>query len=81
METFIWVAPCCNRKEITMANKKPLTISGVTFEFPKGTTLSDVIKELQDEEDVHFDDKLIFDTRIEFSTISAEEYHERSPMR
>lgn len=64
-----------------MTDKKPLTISSVAFEFPKGTTLSDVIKELQDEDDIHFDDKLIFDTRIEFSTISAEEYHKRSPMR
>lgn len=64
-----------------MADKKPLTLSSVVFEFPKGTTLSDVIRLLQDEDDVHFDDKLIFNTRIEFSTLSEEEYKERSPMK
>ena len=42
-----------------MSDKKPLTISCIMFEFPKGTTLSDVIKELQREDDVHFDDKLV----------------------
>lgn len=55
-----------------MTDKKPLTISGITFEFPKGTTLSDVIKMLQDEDAVHYDNILIFDTRIEFSTSSSE---------
>jgi hypothetical protein len=64
-----------------MTDKKPLTISCVVFEFPKGTTLSDVIKDLQYEEDVHFDDKLVANMRIEFSTVSEEEYYERSPMR
>lgn len=64
-----------------MTDKKPLTLSSVVFEFPKGTTLSDVIKELQREDDVHFDDKLIFPTRIEFSTLSEEEYKERSPLK
>jgi hypothetical protein len=49
-----------------MADKKPLTISGVIFEFPKGTTLSDVIKELQYRECEHYDDKLITNIRIEF---------------
>lgn len=64
-----------------MADKKPLTISGVVFELPAGTTLSDVIRLLQDKDCEHFDDKLIFNTRIEFSTLSEEEYKERSPMK
>lgn len=64
-----------------MPDKKPLTISCVVFEFPKGTTLSDVIRTLQDEDDVHFDDKLISPMRIEFSTLSEEEYYERSPLQ
>lgn len=64
-----------------MPDKQPLTISCVIFEFPKGTTLSDVIKELQDEDCVHFDDRLVSNMRIEFSTVSEEEYDERSPMK
>ena len=64
-----------------MTDKKPLTISNVVFEFPKGMSLSDVIKELQHEDCTHHDDKLIYDTRIEFSTVSEEEYNERSPMK
>lgn len=64
-----------------MPDKKPLTISCVAFEFPKGTTLSDVIRTLQDEDDVHFDEKLISNMRIEFSSVSNEEYYERSPMK
>lgn len=64
-----------------MTDKKPLIISGVVFEFPKGTTLSDVIKMLQDEDTVHFDDKLLSNIRMEFSTVSEEEYNERSPMK
>ena len=63
-----------------MPDKKPLTISCVIFEFPKGTTLSDVIKDLQREDDVHFDDRLVSNMRIEFSTVSEEEYDERSPL-
>ena len=64
-----------------MTNKEPLIISSVVFEFPKGTTLSDVIKELQHEDCTHYDDKLITNMRIEFSTVSEEEYNERSPMK
>lgn len=64
-----------------MSDKKPLTISCVMFEFPKGTTLSDVINELQREDSVHFDDKLVSNIRIEFSTVSEEEYYKRSPMK
>lgn len=64
-----------------MPDKKPLTISCVIFEFPKGTTLSNVIKDLQYEDSVHFDDKLVSNIRIEFSTVSEEEYYERSPMK
>lgn len=64
-----------------MPDKKPLTISCVIFEFPKGTTLSDVIKEIQDREPEHFDDRLASNMRIEFSTVSEEEYYERSPMQ
>ena len=64
-----------------MDDKKPLTISGVTFEFPKGTRLSDVIEILQREDAVHYDNILVFDTRLEFSTVSEEEYNERSPIK
>ena len=64
-----------------MADKKPLTISCIMFEFPKGTTLSDVIKEIQDREPEHFNDRLVSNIRIEFSTVSEEEYYERSPMK
>lgn len=64
-----------------MTDKEPLTISCVVFEFPKGTTLSNVINELQHEDSVHFDDKLVSNIRIEFSTVSEEEYYERSPMK
>lgn len=64
-----------------MPDKKPLIISCVIFEFPKGTTLSDVIKDLQREDDVHFDDRLVSPMRIEFSTVSEEEYDERSPLK
>lgn len=64
-----------------MSDKKPLTISCIVFEFPKGTTLSDVIKELVNEDDFHFNDKLVSPMRLEFSTISEEEYIERSPMK
>lgn len=64
-----------------MPDKKPLIISSVVFEFPKGTTLSDVIKDLQREDDVHFDDRLVLPMRIEFSTVSEEEYYERSPLK
>lgn len=60
-----------------MTNKEPLTISSVMFEFPKGMTLSDVIKELQHEDCTHYDDKLVFNTRLDFSIIS----NERSPMK
>ena len=59
-----------------MTDKKSLTISSVVFEFPKGMTLSDVIKELQHEDCTHYDDKLITNMRIEFSTVSEEEYNE-----
>ena len=68
-------------KELMMTDKKSLTISSVVFEFPKGMTLSDVIKELQHEDCTHYDDKLITNMRIEFSTVSEEEYNERSPMK
>lgn len=64
-----------------MLDKKPLTISCIVFEFPKGTTLSDVISELQHEDDFHFNDKLTSSMHLEFSTISEEEYNERSPMK
>lgn len=65
----------------TINNKKPLTISGVTFEIPEGTTLSDVIRMLQDEDGEHFDDVLLKDVRIEFGSMSFKEYYERSPMK
>lgn len=64
-----------------MPDKKPLTISCVIFEFPKGTTLSEVIRDLQHEDCVHYDDRLVSNMRIEFSTVSEEEYDERSPMK
>lgn len=64
-----------------MADKKPLTLSSVVFEFPEGTTLSDVIRLLQDKDDVHFDDKLLRDVRLEFGSMSLKEYVERSPMK
>lgn len=64
-----------------MTDKKPLTISGVTFEIPEGTTLSDVIRMLQDEDCEHFDDVLLKDIRIEFGSMSFKEYYERSPMK
>ena len=65
----------------TIHNKEPLTISGVTFEIPEGTTLSDVIRMLQDEDSEHFDDVLLKDVRIEFGSMSFKEYNERSPMK
>ena len=64
-----------------MTDKEPLTISSVVFEFPKGMTLSDVIKELQHEDCTHYDDRLVSNIRIEFSTVSEEEYNEKSPMK
>lgn len=64
-----------------MADKKPLIVSGVVFEFPAGTTLSDVIRLLQDKDCEHFDDVLLKDTRLEFGSISLKEYVERSPMK
>lgn len=64
-----------------MADKKPLIISGVVFEFPTGTTLSDVIRLLQDKDCEHFDDVLLKDARLEFGSISLKEYEERSPMK
>lgn len=64
-----------------MADKKPLTLSSVVFEFPEGTTLSDVIRLLQDKDDVHFDDVLLKDTRLEFGSMSLKEYVERSPIK
>ena len=70
-----------DKKPLTINNKKPLTISGVTFEIPEGTTLSDVIRMLQDEDGEHFDDVLLKDTRIEFGSISLKEYEKRSPMK
>lgn len=54
-------------EEPSTISKEPLTISGVVFEIPKGTTLSDVIEMLQREDTVHFNDKLEADIRIEFS--------------
>ena len=65
----------------TINNKKPLTISGVTFEIPEGTKLSDVIQMLQDKDCEHFDDVLLTDVRIEFGSMSFKEYYERSPMK
>ena len=64
-----------------MADKKPLTISSVSFEIPEGTRLSDVIRMLQDEDCEHFDDVLLKDTRIDFGSMSFKEYNERSPMK
>lgn len=64
--------PCCD--------KKPLTITGVTFEIPEGTRLSDVIQMLQDKDCEHFDDVLLKDVRIDFGSMSFKEYYERSPM-
>jgi hypothetical protein len=64
-----------------MADKKPLTISGVVFELPAGTTLSDVIRLLQDKDCEHFDDVLLRDVRLEFGSISLKEYEERSPIK
>ena len=64
-----------------MADKKPLTLSSVVFEFPEGTTLSDVIRLLQDKDCEHFDDVLLKDTRLEFGSMSLKEYVERSPMK
>lgn len=64
-----------------MADKKPLTVSSLTFEIPEGTRLSDVIKLLQDEDCVHFDDVLLKDTRIDFGSMSFKEYNERSLMK
>lgn len=65
----------------TINNKKPLTITGVTFEIPEGTTLSDVIRMFQDKDCEHYDDVLLRDTRIEFGSMSFKEYYERSPMK
>ena len=64
-----------------MTDKKPLRVSSIVFEFPKGTTLTDVIQELQYEDALHFNDKLVSNMRLEFSTVSEEEYKERSPMK
>lgn len=64
-----------------MADKKPLTVSSVSFEIPEGTRLSDVIRLLQDKDCEHFDDVLLKDTRIEFGSMSLKEYVERSPIK
>ena len=65
----------------TIHNKKPLTITGVTFEIPEGTKLSDVIQMLQDKDCEHFDDVLLTDVRLKFGSMSSKEYCERSPMK
>lgn len=64
-----------------MTDKEPLTITGVTFEIPEGTRLSDVIRMFQDKDCEHYDDVLLRDTRIEFGSISLKEYYKRSPMK
>lgn len=64
-----------------MADKKPLTVTGVTFEIPEGTKLSDVIQMLQDKDCEHYDDILLIDVRLEFGSMSFKEYIERSPMK
>ena len=76
-----WTTPCCDKKESTIVDNKPLVVSALTFEIPEGTKLSDVIRLLQDKDCEHYDDVLLRDTRIDFSSMSYKEYIERSPMK